>query len=785
MRGRVKGIMSSPRIAHALALLFLAALTLVMFGDLLFSRDDRILSHEGLDLSRQFIFWRDFGFSELARGNLPLWNPHIFSGAPFLGGFQSALLYPPNLLFLVLPLPQAINISISLHFFLLGFFMYLWTACRGLNTLACFLSSIIVMFSGPFFLHIYAGHLSNLCAMTWLPLILLAIDGIGQRPSPGWVLTGIFALTMQVLAGHPQYVYYTGITAAIYSCLLFPGAIRKKEFVLSLLVLLLGAGALSALQILCGWQAARESVRSLGLSFQVASMFSLPPENLLTWFSPRLFGDMINFPYWGRWYLWEMSLFMSITGFVLAIYGLGWGKGKQKRFAATMTLLLLVLALGVYTPLFAFLYNWLPGFDRFRGTAKFGFPATLFFAMLAGIGLDTLLRQRQVPKAFACSLLAIGIILALGALAIHFSSLNQGSSAIWQQLLRFPALGGESYLPRSTWLDPSFPGAAALFAARDVFLAAGIFTIAALLFFLPAYSRLPQYLLVLLAFLELLNFASQTKASFSLAVAVNPELTGFYRSHPGDYRVLNLLSPNSAMSQAAGDIWGYDQGVPLRYAQFIAFTQGANPDQVTQYINFQRYHPLFRMLRCRYVIMPRDKGIFVQEMADTLPRLLLVQDWQTLAGRNDIFQQMARDTFDPRRTVLLEGLPLPKPEQGDGEKAVGSIAIEEETTDHLRLRGRLDRAAILLITDSYSSGWRARALPGSGQQDYRVMPANYTLMAIPLTAGEHQLVLEYRPRAFLVGRWISLLGLALYIVFSIWYLIRMRRRGRYKTGASQ
>ena len=45
-----------------------------------------------------------------------------------------------------------------------------------------------------------------------------------------------------------------------------------------------------------------------------------------------------------------------------------------------MVLLLLVLALGAHTPLFKFLYAWVPGFNRFRGNSKFLFLASLFLA---------------------------------------------------------------------------------------------------------------------------------------------------------------------------------------------------------------------------------------------------------------------------------------------------------------------------------------------------------------------------------------------------------------------
>ncbi len=127
---------SPTRKTFLLAIVVLLLLTFLMFADVLFS-STRVLSNVGCDLALQFLAWRDFGFRELRHGNLALWNPHVYAGEPFLGSFQSALLYPPNWLYLVLPLGPATNWQIALHIFLGGLFTVLsdfaWRAdLRGL-----------------------------------------------------------------------------------------------------------------------------------------------------------------------------------------------------------------------------------------------------------------------------------------------------------------------------------------------------------------------------------------------------------------------------------------------------------------------------------------------------------------------------------------------------------------------------------------------------------------------------------------------------------------------------
>src|SRR6266446_1031893 len=69
-------------------------LTLLLFGTVLFRGDTRVLGNQTTDLYAQFIAWRDFGFRQLRAGNLALWNPHIYAGAPYFGGFQGGAVVP-------------------------------------------------------------------------------------------------------------------------------------------------------------------------------------------------------------------------------------------------------------------------------------------------------------------------------------------------------------------------------------------------------------------------------------------------------------------------------------------------------------------------------------------------------------------------------------------------------------------------------------------------------------------------------------------------------------------
>ncbi len=759
-----------------LALLVLFGLTLLIFVDVLFSANEVILSQSGTDLSSQFVYWREFGFSQLSQGNLALWNPHIFSGMPYFGGFQSALLYPPNWLYLVLPLATAINVSIALHVFLAGLFIYLWTFRRGLHPAACLLSSILFMFSGPYFLHISAGHLPNLCAMVWAPLLFLAMDGLLEERSFNWCLIGMFAITMQILAGHPQYVFFTAIAAGLYAGLRLIKAQQRTLMVVGFGSMYVGAAALAAVQLLAGLEAAGESVRSSGISYAFAAMFSFPPENFLTFLVPGFFGGMSN--YWGRWYLWEMSLFIGVTGFVLAVSGAVRGSSKLRLSSVSMTLILSVLALGSYTPLFNLLYRSVPGFDLFRGNSKFIFLVAMFSVMLSGIGLDNLLHDPPWRRRLANILSFAGLSVGAVGLWIYISAAS-GLAGTWGHLMAAVAATRESYLPLASYQDQAFVNGAGVFAAKGVLLCSAAFLLFSLLLRRTRVTPRAVYLVPLLAALEMFIFAKSNGPTFDLEETRLPFIQQFYEANPGDYRVSVPPNPNSAISTGTQDIWGHDPGVLKRYAEFMTFTQGRNPESASQYLDLSRIHPLFGMLRGRYVLFSEGGRQGFEEIPSPLSRLELIQDWVLIGERDRIFSTMNSSSFDPRQLVILETAPDPAPVK---TARPGTATITEKGTDYLVVEARLPAPAILLITDSYSKGWRAVALPGSVQQDYDLLPANYILRAGPLGAGNHHLRIEYAPAGYRIGKWISVVSLSLYVGFLGW---RWRgKRGQGERGQS-
>jgi len=57
-----------------------------MLAKVLFISPHEVLSDGLMDLGHFFVYWRSFGFRELKSGNLALWNPCYYCGAPVVIG---------------------------------------------------------------------------------------------------------------------------------------------------------------------------------------------------------------------------------------------------------------------------------------------------------------------------------------------------------------------------------------------------------------------------------------------------------------------------------------------------------------------------------------------------------------------------------------------------------------------------------------------------------------------------------------------------------------------------
>jgi hypothetical protein len=380
------------------------------------------------DTFTYFYPYRAYAATALAQGRLPLWLPDLFLGAPFLANIQTAVFYPLNLLFLAFSTPQALAASVVGHVFLAGAFTYAFARLSvGLKRFGAFLAAVVFMFGG--FLAVQAGHINQLNASAWLPLLLLTFDLAYRRRSVAWGLGAGLVLALVFLAGHTQEAYMTLVALGLFALWRAiqrlkvapgglsagcppswtqpshaggrlpqstPGTQRNFSFLSSaistlsavklaagLLALVLAVGVgLAAVQLLPTAELSLLSVRGGGMSYREATSFSLDPRLGLVALLPGFAEQPPSSEYVG---------YVGIVAVGLALVAVG-RRGREPAvvFFALLAGLGLFLALGRWNPFYYLAYRLVPGFQLFRVPARWLYLYTFGAAILAGLGADNL-----------------------------------------------------------------------------------------------------------------------------------------------------------------------------------------------------------------------------------------------------------------------------------------------------------------------------------------------------------------------------------------------------------
>jgi len=378
--------------------------TLAFFWKIVFTN----LILVGVDVFTYFYPYKAYAAEVIRQGRLPLWNPYLFMGVPFLANAQTALFYPLNFPLYWLSVPKMVSYSIVLHVFLAGLFAYLYARrSLRLGRWGAWLAATIFALSG--FVGAQVEHVNQLNCSAWLPLLFLlfdlARDGSrrlhaiqAKRGKQGlYVLLAGLVVGLQFTAGHTQSSYITLFALGTYT--IFPllwnnglagfsgqkwRELRGKvgrSLLIYLMIVIIGV-ALAAVQLLPTLELSQLSVRGGGLSYREAASFSLKPRLLLLSLLPTFGGEEV---------FSEYVAYLGIVALALALVGsLFQRRSSARPFLIFLTALGLFLGLGGYNPFYFVLYKLMPGFNLFRAPARWLYLYTFGGAMLAGLGADFL-----------------------------------------------------------------------------------------------------------------------------------------------------------------------------------------------------------------------------------------------------------------------------------------------------------------------------------------------------------------------------------------------------------
>lgn len=540
----------------------------------------------------------------LRSGEMPLWNPYIFSGTPYLADPQSGVLYLPNWPFLmVMDTPDAARAIVLLHLAMAAVGSYLYLRTIGLHPAPALVGAIT--FGVSDYTVTQVAGIPLLINLAWIPVVLLLAEQTLQHRSVGYAMATSVALTLQLFNGWPHGLYLTALALL-------------ATYLWHLVVDLLATRS---------WKG---PIRSTGLMALAGLMWALLGSVLLL---PALeFASLSG-------YLLDRGLDQAggegyVT--VLAVLGVGGSEGHGAYLGGTGLLLLLLGALygrdrkrvwlylllgafallaafGTKAPLYAVLYQWIPGFKAFHTPGRFMvlylFSASTLIAMGAEAVLKGLDRRRW--------LMAAGVTLLLVAPFYHTMSRMFAPEAFQLLLTNLVSWYSGPYLRPDEARHLLFSGvaAAAIFLTipfgrlpgtvrywavlailvSDLFLYRGLgghYFAAPPGLFKPSGSLLRQ------------AGESDTMDRYRVMGYARNGTMHFLSDFPSNL-VSDLEPPNLSMVYGTEDIQGYNPLQLRRYAQYLAAINGG-PDDYHWALAYNLQSPLLDLLNLRYLLLRGD-----------------------------------------------------------------------------------------------------------------------------------------------------------------------------------
>ena len=721
----------------------------------------------------------------LAQGAWPLWNPYEGFGLPLLADPSLQVAYPPTWLNVVLAPPTVYKMLLLGHAVLAGAGVVALGRRWGMSGLAASLAGSAWCASGPF---LSAGSLQqHFCGAAWIAWVLLALESALAAPGPRAAARLGAVAAVEALTGSADMCLLTAVAAAgRLGFWLAEGDARAPRRCAG--ATLAGAVTLAFALAAIQWIPSASLLRSVErgrLGPGEILYWSVHPLSLIDLFVPRFFADLpLSLELRGALFegrepfLVSLYVGLSALGLVILVRPRG---GEPRSYAAAMAFLFGLAALGRHVLLLPLLLTT-PPFSLSRYPAKYTLPFAMFWALLAGFGLDAWRRPWNAgERRRGVAALAILAVFAVAA----------GGGALLVRRDVHPAM-------RLLHIPPEFPAEAFYLLSTKLDRTAAVALVAAALLAL----RLRRD-----ALRQPLALAVAVLVAADLAIAgrgVNPVAPPELFAHRP--KTLDLLGPDIAdhrlLSPAAGLAWlnahfvrgvaGWDRRASwaLGMQDILAAPIGArwgirgSYDTDVTGLATPAFHfmtgallrnrstlvapKLLRMGNVGYAVTVQDERlpgaievgdvatIFdrparVMKVSDPLPAAWVVGGSRPAGSPTEALLAIAEPDFDPASEVVLgDGPRVPPP--GDFH---ARCTIRERRADRLVVDVEASGSGHLVVAEAYQDGWKA-TLDGA---DVPVRPANVLFRAVAVPAGAHQVELRYRPAAVYGGAGLTALGL--------------------------
>jgi hypothetical protein len=712
---------------------------------------------------------RDYGFfayplahfqQECFRhGELPFWDPYNNCGVPFLAQWNTMPLYPPALIYLLLPLQWSLSFFCLLHLWFAGFGMYFlarrWTAG---NSFAAAFAGVAFAFNGlTLNLLMWPSHIAT---FSWMPWVVLAVE-LAWREGGRKIILASFAGALQMLAGGPEIIFLTWIllltlwVQQFFRCESSRIAMLWRFPLVVALVI-----SLAAVQLLPFLDLAAHSQRSAGYA---DTRWSMPGWGWVNFLVPMAFGrtwtEGVFFQYEQSW---TSSYYLGIGALWLALLAVWMVRERRVWLLGAAAMVALIFALGENTFVYPTLRKIIPQLSLMTYPIKYVTLATFLTPLLAAFALAHQQNlQSEEKSAFQKRLVLVGAILLTLIAGILFWAWHFPFSTddVHATLLNGLSRVGFLILTGALLFVLTRENAPGLRRTAPLIL---IFTA-----WLDVYTHEPAQNPTVSPTVYELNLARarlamqpQPALGESRAMVTPPAAMSFIRfalSDPKNNYLVKRLGycANCNLLDAVPKVDGFFSLLPRESDGLISLLYGATK------ANFPRLNDFLGVSQ----ITAPDEFFHWQPRRTFLPLVT--------AGQKPVFlddtgtlRALTQPDFDCGKMVFLP--PEAKSLVTVINQTAARVLSSQFKAQRVDIEVEAAEPSLVVVAQTYYHNWRAYV----DDQPAHLLRANYAFQAFQVPPGRHHVRLVYEDRAFQFGAAVSVCMVVNCLIFLHW----LRRR---------
>ncbi len=726
---------------------------------------------QGPDVITEIYPWKYFSISELKQGNIPFWNPHNFSGNPQMADFQTAIFYPLNFLYFLLPFNLSWTLIIMLQPLLAGIFMYLFLKKGvGLKDFPSFIGGIAFGFSSYMVVWLEYGNIGS--TMLWLPLALLLIKELLKKNRTLVFLGLILTLSVMLLAGYIQgafYIYTLCFFYYIYLTFVQNKLKNYKSHILFIISLILPI-LLTSFQILPTLQIFSQSTRGAYSLVQIEKSLA-PVWYWITLSFPDFFGNPATRNYWVDGTYIERVMYPGVAIIFFAFYAI---VNKinfiEKKFFLSIAVLSLIIATNL--PLVKYFYLIpIPVISTTIPTREF---SILIFSLivLGAMGLEKFMDEKHFKKLFAF-VYVIALVLIWG-IVFSLGKINP------DLLLNLKITQRNLILPSALILVTIFA-----------------------VFLKKINLKISMILLILLVVFDLFYFFNKI-TPFAPEAFTYPKtpIISYIKNNAGIYRYWGYGSAYiQANYQSVDQTYSPEGNDPLhisRYGELLASSKDGKLPQMLPRpdanvapgygsddlkTNFYRKRVL-DLLGAKYILhyqdlveawyqtdfntFPKDQYTLVNkifpwqvyENKNVLPRFFLTDNFIQAKNKAQVLELIYDKNIDLKKTLILEKSPNIKIDKN----STNQVSLLSYFANKVSFKTDSSGNTLLFLSDSYYPEWKVTI---DGKQA-ELLIADYSFRAVAIPKGSHIVEFYYSAKSFQIGLSIAILGLIILFLTAVY-----------------